>query len=223
MKRSVASLFVSLCVGVAHGAPGTIGNPCGIVNGTPTPYVDTVVYNCAPTPTPTSTGPTLRWNTAGVGAYWYCKVGAQWHYKHAAATWDFLTGKPLQSMLSQALTATDPVAALNAVNTIAMGYAHTPLSDPSLTPVWCPYQAEMIAGTPKPDPVAGPGVWRTPNIGTFTLYTTANGALSGLVSGRKATAGALCDCTAPVAAGTSTYCPLAGAAPAEVTLCKVQP
>jgi hypothetical protein len=66
-----------------------------------------------------------------------------------------------------------------------------------------------------------PAVWRTPTAGN-TLYSSAAGRLTARISGRTAPPGALCDCTAPVAVGTSTYCPLAapGSSPQEVTLCK---
>jgi hypothetical protein len=73
-----------------------------------------------------------------------------------------------------------------------------------------------------PAPVVVPvDVWRTPASGTFTLYTVKNGALSGIIAGRKATANATCDCAAGKAtSGTSTYCALPGAPATEVTLCK---
>lgn len=75
-----------------------------------------------------------------------------------------------------------------------------------------------VPPTPIPAQVE---TWRTPASGTFTIYSSKNGALSGIIAGRKATANALCDCSAGKAmSGSSTYCALSGAAPAEVTLCK---
>lgn len=77
------------------------------------------------------------------------------------------------------------------------------------------YTSPPAASAPPPTLV-----WKTPASGTYTLYVAAAGALKSIVAGRKATANAACDCTAKVMSGTSTYCPLVGAAPTEVTLCK---
>lgn len=86
-------------------------------------------------------------------------------------------------------------------------------------------ERDKPAYTPPPSASAPPPtlVWKTPPTGTFTLYIAAGGALKSIVSGRKATASAACDCTAKVMSGTSTYCPLIGAAATEVTLCKQVP
>lgn len=80
----------------------------------------------------------------------------------------------------------------------------------------------LVANCRPPTPVVTPvDVWRTPASGTFTLYGLKNGALSGIIAGRKATANAVCDCAAGKAtSGTSTYCSLSGGPATEVTLCK---
>ena len=82
--------------------------------------------------------------------------------------------------------------------------------------VWGPAIDRINASMPAPI-AAG---WVTPAAGTFTLYTTAAGRLTGIVSGRKAPAGAACDCSIQVPSGSSTYCALANAAATEVTLCR---
>lgn len=75
--------------------------------------------------------------------------------------------------------------------------------------------------TIKPPAPAGT-IWRTPASGQFTLYVTDGVALKSLISGRKATANALCRCdTTKVMSGTSTYCALASGPATEVTLCRV--
>lgn len=80
-----------------------------------------------------------------------------------------------------------------------------------VSPALCP--AAPVQPGPSPD------VWRTPAAGN-TLYVAAGGRLASKVSGRSAPPNALCNCAAPIAVGTSTYCPLAAGAATEVTLCK---
>ena len=207
----------------------TYDNPCGvpIPPGERKPYNDfasgTMAYQCAPVQSATSTWPTVRYSAAGAVGWWYCKVGPKWVPNWVAGTTSFLTSNNLAGEAAVAAAGADPVAALNA---LAKKYTSLPLNDPSLTPVWCPVQAEMYAGTPTADavpPAPGAATYQTPNLGTFTLYTTAGGALTNVVSGRKASANALCDCTAKVAVGSATYCPLSGVAPADVTLCRKTP
>ena len=215
-------------VGMAF-AQVSYDNPCGvpIPPGERKPYTDfasgTVPYQCAPVPTATSTWPTVRYSTAGAVGWWYCKVGPKWYANWVAGTNDFLFTNNVAGEALAASANFDPVKALNAV---AKKYITLPLSDPSLTPIWCPVQAEMYAARPADDvapPVPTPDIFRTPVIGTFTLYMAANGTLTGLLTGRKASPNALCDCTAKVAVGSASYCPLAGGNPAEVTLCRKAP
>lgn len=86
-----------------------------------------------------------------------------------------------------------------------------------------PLPGATVTGTCTPPTPISPPVetWRTPAAGTFTIYTLKNGALGGIIAGRKATANAACDCASGKAtSGTSTYCSLSGGPAAEVTLCK---
>ena len=205
----------------------TYDNPCGvpIPPGERKPYNDFASglrgYDCAPLPSATSTWPTGRYTPSKGGVlWWYCKVGPRWYPQWAVGTADFLSQNNVAGEAAAALLSADPVAALNAV---AKKYASLPLNDPSLTPVWCPVQAEMYAATPAADaapPPPGAAVFRTPVVGTLTLYVVRGGQLAGLITGRKAPPGALCDCAAPVAVGKEIYCPLAAGPPAEVTLCR---
>jgi hypothetical protein len=86
--------------------------------------------------------------------------------------------------------------------------------------VWGPARERINAAMP-PTLTVPTTVYRTPAAGTFTLYTVSAGKLSGIVSGRKATANALCNCNAAkVVSGTSTYCTLDAGPATEATLCK---
>lgn len=198
--------------------PGQVYNYVDVAPGAPVVPGSTmpVTYPCAPGPVGKGTLPTLRTNSAGVMVWWYCQTfeGA-WLPQWSVATTAFLSGSTIMADAYSVVTSKDPLAAVNAV---AAKNITLPLNDPSLTPVWCPFQQEMIEATPvaSPLPVVS---YRTPATGTFTLYTAANGKLTGVISGRKATAGATCDCTTPVMSGGAMYCPLAGAPTNEVTYC----
>lgn len=70
----------------------------------------------------------------------------------------------------------------------------------------------------QPPPTAA--VWHTPLSGTYKLYTSADGKLTGNITGHTATANAVCDSSGPPAkSGTSTYYPLKGGPSTEFTLC----
>ena len=225
--------------------PATFDNPCGFAAPiTRWPYTDLTpdrppALAAAPAPIGTGTAPTIRWNAAGiVGWYHYPRADGSWVTIWGAETWASFAAHAINVDAVAVATAADPVAALNA---IVAGRVNTPLADPSLTPVWCPYAREMIASqppkaSPTPDPTLPPGppTWRTPPVGTGTLYVAAVGRLVSLVPGRKAPPNTPCDCfggTAPtVSVGTNTYCPLAApykdveaAVNQEVTLCKKTP
>ncbi len=90
----------------------------------------------------------------------------------------------------------------------------------------------VVFDTPLPDdwcgaapvPPATVEKWVTPLFGTFRLYTFTAGKLAATITGRTAAPNQTCDCTVTkIAVGTSIYCPLAGAASTEVTLCKKAP
>lgn len=86
-----------------------------------------------------------------------------------------------------------------------------------------PYAVNMndppagYCGTPPVLPVAS---YVTPSSGvSYTIYKTVNGKISSIVSGKKSTAGAACDCSNQIISGTTTYCALVGGINGEVTQC----
>lgn len=125
-------------------------------------------YQCMPAPGGPGVGLTVRTNTAGVMTYWYCK-GADGKYtaNFGAATWARLMTNELKP--------------------------DTAMSDPSLTAIWCPFQAEMNANVPA---AATDPVWKVAtNGGTATrpTYAFANG-----VRAKR--------CTAPIRASLWVVC-----------------
>ena len=151
MKSVVAAaLLVAASAGLALAEPG---NPCNASLSAPTsPYVDlasgAVAYPCAPSPIGGGSLPTLRSNTAGTVAWWYCPSDSgQWHLNWAAVTAARLSASKLFGEAYAVVTADDPKAAFNAATAKNV---QLPLDHPSLTPVWCPFVAEMISHTPPP-------------------------------------------------------------------------
>jgi hypothetical protein len=145
-----AALLAAALLAIASRALADPSNPCNVpAPNTPMPYVENGPNPCAPIPSSTSTAPTIRVNDAGVMVWWYCKAAGRWSAQWGAATWAFIGAAPKAADINAVLTSSTPVATLNA---IAAGYPRISLSDPSLTPVWCPFQAEMLNATPPPDP-----------------------------------------------------------------------
>lgn len=71
-----------------------------------------------------------------------------------------------------------------------------------------------------PTPLPSAERWRTPLVGSFTVYSTTNGRLAGVVSGTKATPDVECFCALnSVMSGTSRYCPISQSSPSQVTYC----
>ena len=167
---------------------------------------DPLTYPCAPVPTATSTAPTVRTNAAGATVWWYCKAGRDWAPSWAAATWAFMGASMTTENAKLITQSADPLAALN---TLSKARAHTPLSDPALTPVWCPVQAEMFAGTPKSDPIPPPPlpafvVAKNGSSATRPTYTLKDGKV-GPAATLKIPVGSACDMTVTIKVGTVTY------------------
>lgn len=135
------------------------------------------VFDCMPAPGGPGVGFTVKTNTSGVMTYWYCLKDGKYKPNFGAATWARIGSGSLK--------------------------ADTPMSDPSLTPVWCPYQAEMFAKKPA-DPVVG-----FVTIGLYSYETNAGGLVSTVARISK---GLACDCTSSLKIGTLTYCTFTGAA-----------
>jgi len=129
------------------------------------------------------------------------------------------------------------VTAESKAKTIAwiQGRGPTVVNEPTDTAIWnspstlaarnamdAAIAAEVAAGTiPRPDFSAPmPDVYRTPPTGTFTVYSTANGKLSSIISGVKALPNELCDCVANmVLSGTSRFCTAQSIQSSRVTYC----
>ncbi len=147
MKRLVAGLL-ACAAGMAAADPG---NPCGApASATKIPYADLASsqtgFQCAPSPLGNGTLPTFRSNAAGTVAWWYCPSSSgHWRLNWGAATSASLSASHVLAELYTVMTAADPRAAFHAV--VAKN-VRLPLSDPSLTPVWCPFASQMVSGAP---------------------------------------------------------------------------
>jgi hypothetical protein len=155
------------------------------------------------------TTPVIRTNSFGVMGYRYCKGTTQYNVQFAASTWDFFSKTP--SMVYDLL-----LAGLNpsnsTINVIAKKYgASVPISDPSLTKVWCPFWAEMVTNKPQMPPS-----WITERITTY--QTNGYSILPPL---GRAVLGTPCDCKKPLVIGALTYCTFQGASSVTtVAACK---
>ena len=117
----------------------------------PLAYVDVASsrggFDCSPGPIGAGTLPTTRSNAAGTVAWWYCPApGGAWRVNWAAATAAQLSARNLLAETRAVISAADPKAAFSAA---VSKNVKVPLSDPSLTAVWQPFTAEMLAGAPK--------------------------------------------------------------------------
>lgn len=175
---------------------------------------------CAPTPLGTGTLPSIRANKAGMTVWMWCPAGTGWRLYRAAATWAWLSTNNVPTDGATIAASTDPVGALNAAldRNITL-----PMADPSLTPVWCPYLAEVRASRPPdivpPPPPPLPGSWITSGLSTYNSTAGRLGAYAGI--GAK---GRACNCVSTqIRVGTIVYCTFAGAStPAIVAQCTKQ-
>lgn len=207
-------------------------NPCNV----PDPKTIRLYYDwqsgqqasCAPGPVGKGTLPTIRFNAAGIHGWAWCPTAdGGWSLMFAAATWETATRLQLISSAAAIARAADPVNALSAV---ANANINLPMSDPSLTPVWCPNIKEMYASKPAdvaPPPPPVVSAWSVvPALsGSRPLFSVVNGALA--ATGQRVTALAspttTCDCAAArLVVGSATYCAPVGKAPL-VTLCQIKP
>lgn len=254
----IRSILLAVLAFVALGAdaqpfqaPTTADNPCGFTSPvTIWPYGDLAVSmaagipvaatTCTPAPLGKGTQLTLNVNAAGIVGWYHCpQPDGRWRTTWMAETWASYNTHPTEADGKSIWQATDPVATLNAV---LAQRVNTPLADPTLTPVWCPFARQMIASQPAPvmvpiDPLArsraavAPSNWKTLNTGPGTLHIAAPGRLVGEVPGRTAPRDKPCDCSGSVipmvTIGTQTYCPLAplhrdieAVTNSEVTACR---
>lgn len=149
--RSVKRLFALLLACSAGAVAADPRNPCGApASATKVPYTDLaatrVGFQCAPSPVGNGTLPTFRSNAAGIVAWWYCpSETGSWQLNWGAATAANLSASHVLAEAYAVVTAADPKAAFDAA--VAKN-AKLSLSDPSLTPVWCPFVPQMLSGAP---------------------------------------------------------------------------
>jgi len=209
---------------LASAASADPQNPCNVPQpNVPAYYTDwqkgTSNVRCAPAPVGTGTLPYIRANQAGMMVWMWCPSGNTWALSRVAATWAWLSTNNVVADGAAIAASADPIAALNAGLNKNVSL---PMGDPSLTPVWCPYEAQVWASKPAdivpPPPPPPAGVWLTSGLST---YSSVNGAL-GLFAGLGAK-GRTCDCTVPIKVGTSIYCTFTGASkPSIVAACTKQ-
>ena len=202
---------------LAPAAAQVPSNPCNV----PEPNVPAVYYDwqkitssvrCAPSPVGAGTLPFIRANKAGMFVWMWCPNGNTWGLSRVAATWTWLSNNNVVADGAAIAASSDPIGALNS----ALNKNVTlPLADPSLTPVWCPYEAEVWASKPAdivpPPPPPVPGSWLTSGLSTYNSAAGRLGAYAGIGARGRA-----CNCTAPIRVGTFTYCTFAGAATASI-------
>lgn len=180
---------------------------------------------CAPIKSDTATGPFEEHNAAGIVVYSYCKVEGKWRKQWGAATWDFLIGKNMAANAKAALASSTP---LTMFQQLTLAAVTTPMSDPSLTAVWCPALANMQANRPADDVTPPP-----PPVAVYTHAVKANGAsadrpayklingVRGTATVARATVGMSCNLTRPtLASGTDVWAEFGpDFAPGVVALC----
>lgn len=222
-SQAVAATPVGRSMAIEQVEHPAATNPCAV----PTPpgvaewYEDLVYggakFQCAPIQSAVSTWPTVRISASKGGvAWWYCKSGNQWYPNWVAGTSSFLKSNNLLGEAAAATASGEPVAALNVLMT---KYVGLPLSDPSLTPVWCPHQAEMFAGVPVSE------VWTVAKNGTSTTRPAkvANGA-DFVIGTVRAPVGAECLTSTVIKVGTTTYMNYVGSPNANTyAVCTKQP
>lgn len=184
---------VRLAYGQAGGGPPD--NPCAYPADAPKmEYTDIGSGGWAYMPSPggTGTAPMVRFNTKGVATFWYCpdaQPATKYRLMTGAATWARLATGSLTP--------------------------DTPMADPSLSVVWCPFVEEARRAAPV---VSVPGTWKVTQSTAFNVNSTYTGLTS--VAGTVAV-GTACDCAKPAKIGAATYCTFTGAVrPTVVAQCK---
>jgi hypothetical protein len=225
------SMLVSALALLAFPAVGQVSNPCNV----PEPsiikmYQDWAANSkaqCAPAPIGVGTSPFVRFNKAGMHGWVWCPmIDGTWSLAFGAATWDALKTIPLVSDAAEVAASADPVATLTA---IASRNVNVPMSDPTLTPVWCPNvkdmyasrPADVVALPPPPPPTPVPA-WVVATNGTSptrAAFAVVNGVRS-FSSKATVAVGASCSTAVKLVEGRNTYLQVA---PGLVALCVLAP
>lgn len=172
LSRTTASiaLLALASSNVAHAAPETAAISAEAASA-PRAYIDLAStranFDCSPAPIGAGTAPTIRTNTAGTVAWWYCATpNGQWRVNWAVATSEQMSVRNMVAEIRAVLLADDRGAAFDAA--VAKN-VKVPVSAPALLAVWRPYIAEMNAGKPDALPIA-------------SITTVPGGTLSSLLS-----------------------------------------
>ena len=163
LSLSLLATLADPAAAVEDKAPAAAASSASQPGQKPLAYVDLASsrsgFDCSPGPIGAGTLPTTRSNAAGTVAWWYCPApGGAWRVNWAAATAAQLSARNLLAETRAVISASDPKAAFSAA---VSKNVQVPLSDPSLTAVWQPFAAEMLAGAPK-TPSKGPPRAETP-------------------------------------------------------------
>lgn len=142
----MSRILLLLALLLSSSAQAQLLNACGAPASTPNRPLP--VPSCAPAPFGEGTLPTVRTNSAGVVAWWYCPQADGWHFVFRAATASVWTRDYIQALTSRLAAAEFAVSPTLELNNITASLATTPNTDPGLAAVWCPYWAEMVAGKP---------------------------------------------------------------------------
>lgn len=146
-------LFATLAViATAQAAAQPYTPVCNVVNPKAVVLIkdiqDSKAYACAPRPIGDGTFPSISTNDKGTTLWWYCQdlKTKVWSAQIAAATTEYFTTFYTDPKPSAIFVSADP---LNVLNSIIVKNATLPLTDPSLTPVWCPVLDKIYNGTPS--------------------------------------------------------------------------
>jgi hypothetical protein len=148
--RYILIVLLSLFSLLSQAAPGNDSNPCNLPEPL-TAYnwneyndikLDGTAVSCAPVITSQSTLPTIHSNDAGLMGYWYCKnaITKKWSPVILVASTAKLNASRLFYDGTTILNSDTKIAT---INILLKKNIDTPLSDTSLTPVWCPYVQEI--------------------------------------------------------------------------------
>lgn len=160
----------------------------------------------------------------GIVSWNYCTDGFSYHWQIGVMKDALLTDQTIYADWMAVEFADDKVAALNAFK---QKHVTLPLTDPTMTPIWCPSIKAIMAGVPPPTPYV---VMPNPAGTTQPIYSidkAFGGVRSakpiGLVNPKRANGTQTkCDCmTNRVVEGSQAYCGIS-AMPLAVTACVKQ-
>lgn len=206
-------LFALFVAAFLFGAASAFGqttsvDPCtgAVLNQPPTPPLDLT----QPLVCERDTGRTYDFNKFGAIAWRYCYSPTLKKYRSemVVAPWDDLKNVPgmAKDVASAGLSADNET-----IRQMLIKYKSGHIADAAHAAVWCPFKERMLAGVPPPPPPVPVVSWVTASTITYKFTGSALAGVSGTVKLNEA-----CDCSKPYVFGTATYCPVKGAAIANV-------